>query len=164
MKIETKYIVAGAIGLVTISGAIAYLQYKRMMNYAFKLKGVKVKKLSATQVSFDVFVDFINKAKLVIKILEVDTKIYLNGKFISTVANKSPMTISAESTSTLSVNISFIPNDVLKAIGSDYLSIITHPESVTIKADIKLKAKLWFFTVNIPYIYNTTLKELTSAK
>jgi hypothetical protein len=33
MKIQKKYIVAGLIGLVTITGASLYLQYQRLMNY-----------------------------------------------------------------------------------------------------------------------------------
>jgi hypothetical protein len=33
-----------------------------------------------------------------------------------------------------------------------------------LKIDIKLKVKIWMFTVNIPYIFESSLKDLGSEK
>jgi hypothetical protein len=32
-----KYLIAGVIAMVTITGALAYLQYKKLMNYIIKV-------------------------------------------------------------------------------------------------------------------------------
>ena len=54
MKSNTKkYLIAGAIGVVTIAGALAYLQYKKLMNYTLKFKRLRVKRLNFNEFDFD---------------------------------------------------------------------------------------------------------------
>ena len=46
MAIKKRYFVAGAIGLVTVAGAMGYLQFKKIMNYSLAFKGMKNVKLT----------------------------------------------------------------------------------------------------------------------
>ncbi len=160
------YIIAGAlaVGVSAFAGA-AYLQYKRMMNFVIKLRGVKFIKLATNVISFDLLINFTNQSKASIHIMEVLTKVYINDKFVVDIKNSKPFTIEGESTSPIAVNISINPGDIRKAIELNYLSILSAPENVNIRAEIKMKAKLMkLIPVNFPYTYKTTLKEIMAPK
>jgi LEA14-like dessication related protein len=164
MKIEKKHIIAGTIGLVTITGAIAYLQYKRLMNYTLKLGSIQVKKVTAKLISFDLFLNFKNNSDIKISISKKIANIYLNDKFVTKIESFEPMTIAPMGVSTITTNVEFNPSDVLKLLKKNYADIILNPQSINIKIDVKLKAKLWFFNVNISEVYNVTLKDLLTKK
>ena len=162
MAIQKKYIFGGLAAIVAVTGTLAYLQYRKIMNYDFKVAGVKIRKISASIISFDLIINFINKSNISITIMEVITKVYVNNKFAADVVNKIPFTILANSTSPISTNISFNPANAISLLGSNLLNLVSNTQNVNIRADIQMKAKLWFFTVTIPYTYNTTLAELTA--
>ena len=76
MKIEKKYIIAGALAVVSTFLALGYLQYKKLMNYKISFKNLKIKTLSATNISFDIFLNFTNNSNLKFEIIEQQSKIY----------------------------------------------------------------------------------------
>lgn len=159
-KIEKKYIIAGAIGLITITGALVYLQYKKIMNYAMKFKRVKVQTLSQKLVSFDVFLLFTNKSDLKIEIKDQEYKIYINDIYISRASNGVPNIIHPKTTSEIGVNVAFDPTVVAGLLKTNYLSLLANPGAIKLKVEIKLKVGLWFITVDIPTTVEFTLKEL----
>lgn len=171
MKIEKKYIVAGVIGLVTITGALLYLRYKKLMNYVIKLKTLKVKTLTANSVVFDIFLNFTNNSNLAFDIIEQDYKVYLNDELVTKMVNRSTNHISANKTngvdtskSVIGVNVSFNPTKVLQMLGKNWVSILIHPETVRLKVDVKLKVSLYGIKFSIPYIYEGTLKSIIASK
>ncbi len=164
MKIERKHIVAGAIALVTVTGAIAYLQYKRLMNYTLKLKSLKFKEFTKNVMSFDVFLNFKNNSDVKIDISKKIANVYLNEKFVTKIESFDPIVILPMGESVISTNVEFNPTQVLKLIEKNYTDILLNPSKINLKVDIKLKAKLWFFNVNISETYKFTLKEILDSK
>ncbi len=164
-KIEKKHIVTAAlIGLITITGAILYIQYKRIMNYVIKFYSLKINTVSMNLVNFDLFLNFINNANVQIDILEQDYKVYINDALVTTATNHIQTTLLANATSILPINIQFNPSSVLKLLGNSASDIVLHPEKINLKADIKLKVKLYGFKVSIPYVYQGTLKDINDAR
>lgn len=131
------------------------------MNYCIKLKAIKVRKVSINIVDFDLFLNFTNKSSAGFTILSQHISIYINNKFISKVVNNSPNIILPNSTSIVGANVKFSPQELGNVLKSNAINLLTNWDKITIKADIKMRVKLWFFTVNIPYVYESTLKELT---
>jgi LEA14-like dessication related protein len=160
MKVEKKYIIAGVLGVVSIAVALAYLQYKKLMDYTIKLKGARLKTFSAKGVVFDLFLNFTNNSSLKFEIVEQQYKAYLNNNFITELVNYSPTVIAPKSTSVIGVNVSFDPTKVLNILNKNYASILLHPETVKIKVDVKLKVLLYGFKVSIPFVFEDTLKAL----
>ena len=59
MKPEVKkWLIVGGLGVVSIALAIAYLQYKKIMNYVLKFKSVKIKKINEKIIDFDLFLNW----------------------------------------------------------------------------------------------------------
>jgi len=164
MKPETKkYIIAGVLGVISIAAALAYLQYRKLMNFTIKFKKVLVKTLSATSISFDLFLNFTNNSDIKFTILEQDYKVYMNDAFVTKIINKAPIEVISKGTSVIPVNVTFDPRAVLKLIGKNATDLLLNRDKIIVKMDIKLKVKLYGIPVSIPYVYTSNLKELTSA-
>ena len=158
------YLIAGLIGLVTISGAIAFIQYKKIMNYKLTFRAIKIKKILPNAFDFDLFLNFENKSKVPFEITKQSYDIYINNLFVSKIQNNAPTIIPASAVTPMGLNVAFNPKTILDKLGQDAVSLLTSPSNISIKIDINLSVKLWFFTVNIPYVYETTLKDLVSKK
>lgn len=162
MEIKKKYIIAGVIGAVTIAGALAYLQYKKIMNYVIKYKGSKVKKLSPTAIDVDLFLNFENKSDLKFIIKSQSYTVYINDIFVTKLVNYAPTTIAPKAFSVIGLNVKLNPEAVLKQLGKTPLDFVGAPEKIKIKIDTKLNVSLWGIPISIPYVYDTNLKELTA--
>ena len=161
MKPTTKkYLIAGAIGVVTIAGALAYLQYKKLMNYTLKFRGLRVRKLKFNDFDFDISLDFINKSDIDFVIEKQVYNVYLNDIFVTKLENASPTTIKSNTSSLMALNVKVNPKDVLEKIGINALNFVLNADKTILKVDAKLKVKLWFFNINIPYVYQSTLKDM----
>ena len=161
MKPEVKkWVIVGTLGVISVALALGYLQYKKLMNYVIKFKGIKLKTLTAKVINFDLFINFTNNSDLKFIISDQIYKVYLNDKFVTTIQNGADVTIMPKSTSILPINVSFDPTSVIKLLGQNALSIIASPDKFTLKVDIKLKVSLYGIKVSIPYVYTTTIKEL----
>lgn len=155
-----KWIIYGTLGAVSLLLLAGYLQYKKLMDYAIKFKGIKIKQLSATIFNFDLFINFTNNSDINFVITEQDYKVFLNDKFVTKIVNKTPTTILPATTSIIPVNVNFNPSEVLKLLGSNLTTILVTPEKITVKVDVKLKVSLYGIKISIPYVYIATLKEL----
>jgi LEA14-like dessication related protein len=164
MKLEKKHYIAGAIALVTITGAALYLQYKKLMNYCISIKNVKINSLSLSKADFNLFLNFKNNSDLKIDIVSQDYTAYLNDKEIAQVSNPKAQIISPKSISEIGVNIVFNPSKLLGTVGALAQNFAFSPEKVILKVKCKLKVKLYIFTFNIPYEYVTSVKDLMSNK
>jgi LEA14-like dessication related protein len=155
-----KYIIAGLIGIVTIFGALAYLQFKKIMNYTLGFKGIKVRSISKDLISIDVFLNYTNKADIDITLVEQEYKVFLNNNYVTRASNGSSNLVKANSTSPIGVNVAFDPKNVLNVLNKSYAELLLDPGKITLKVDIKLKVKVVGIKVNIPFTLNTTLKEI----
>jgi LEA14-like dessication related protein len=156
-----KYLIAGVIGTVTIAGALAYLQYKRLMNYVIKISKVKVNKISLNNIDLNLLLNFENKSDIAFDIKNQTYDVYLDNIFIAKLQNQSVTKIKAKSTNDLGLNVKFDPTKVLKKLSGGTVELLTNLDKIILKIDIKLKVKIWFFNVNIPYVFESSLKDLS---
>ena len=160
MKIQKKYIIAGVLSVVSIAIGVAYLQYKKFMDYSVGFKSVKVRSLSESLFNFDLFLTFLKKAGVGFDIIEQEYEVYVNGKFATKMVNYSVTKVLPNATSILGVNVKFDPRKVLALLKESYVDILLNPKSVKIKIPIKMKVVFWGFKIFIPYVYEDTLKGL----
>ena len=64
----------------------------------------------------------------------------------------------------LSVNVAFSPSKLINTIGSLAGDIVLNPQKINVTIDVKVKVKLWAFTISIPYEFKSTLKDLLANK
>ncbi len=165
MKIERKHIIAGVIGVTTTFAlAYIYLQIRKLKSTPICFKGLKVKKISASDINFDVFLNISNSSDAKIEIVDQNYNIYLNDKFVSNVSNHAINIILPNSNSLVGVNVSFNPTSVLALLKQNYLAILTHPDTVKLKIDIKLKVKFFGFKIAIPIVVEKSIKDLIDAQ
>lgn len=157
---KKKYIIAAAIGLVTITGAFAYLQYQRIMDYVIKIKTLKFKKISLNSLNFDLFLNFENKSDLRFTIEKQVYDVYLNNVFISRVENASPTVINPKSINVIGLNVLVNPKDALNKLKKNVLNLLTTPDKLIVKVVCKLKVRLFIFSINIPYTYEDSIKNM----
>jgi|688.fasta_scaffold43162_5 LEA14-like dessication related protein len=160
MKIKGKYIIAGALGVISIALALGYLQYKKLMNYTLGFKGIKLNKASATELNFDLFLNFVNKSNLKFDVIEQDYSIYINDVFLTKAVNYSTNTVLPSSASVMGVNINFNPAQAYKNLKGGFATMLLSPQMLKLKIDIKLKVKLYGIKISIPIVHETTLKEI----
>jgi LEA14-like dessication related protein len=164
MKLERKHLIAGLIGLVTITGALAYLQYKKLMNYVIKVKGIAVKSSSPTSLIFDLMLDFENKSAIKFEIISQTYDIYFNNNFLAHLKGNTKVLVLPKGTSPLTLNVNINPTQALTKLKGDALSIISNLANAKLKMDIKLQVKLYGVTINIPYIYETSIADMKNKK
>jgi LEA14-like dessication related protein len=156
-----KYLIAGAIGVVTITGALFYLQYKKIMQYVITVKGAFVNSISATLIDLTLRLNFENKSSVGFVIESQTYDVYLNDGLIAKLKNNTPITIAPKATTIIPLNVKTNPRTALSSVKLRIADILLKPDSVILKVVCKLKVKIWFFTVNIPYTYAASVKELT---
>jgi LEA14-like dessication related protein len=159
-----KYLIAGVIATITITGALAYLQYKKLMNYIIKVKTAVVKTITANLLDLDLTLDFENKSNISFEIKSQEYEVYIDNKFITKINNIKPVFIKAKSNSDIFVNIKANPTKVGSKFKLEDLNKLLDLQNVKIKVIGKLKVKIYAFPVNIPFNYETTIKELRENK
>jgi hypothetical protein len=165
MKVNKKWVIAGAIGLVTVAGALAYLQYKKIMDYTLKFVKLKVNKISANLIDLNVFLLLENKSSVEYTIKSQEYSVYINDNFVTKLENQSPSLIKPKSFSEIGLNVKFNPSDVLKKIGAQgVIGSLLSPEKTIIRIDMKLKISFYGITLRIPFSYVTNMKEINSKK
>jgi LEA14-like dessication related protein len=160
MKLERKHLIAGLIGLVTITGATLYLQYRKLMNYVITVKGIAVKSSSPTSLIFDLILNFENKSSIKFEIISQKYDIYFNNNFLATLKGNDKVLVEPKGTSPISLKVNLNPTQAANKLKGDALSILSNLVNAKLKMDIKLQVKLYGFTINIPYIYETSLADM----
>ena len=155
-----KYIIGGAIGVVSLTCAFAYFQYQKIMDYVIGFKKMKVNSASLNNIDLDLFLNFTNKSNLKFTIKEQDYSVYVNDVYITKLVNYSSTLINANSTSPITLNVKFNPQTVAKTLGSNIINMMSNLGQMKLRIDMKLKVSIYFITVSIPYSYVTTLKEI----
>jgi LEA14-like dessication related protein len=166
MKPENrKYIIAGAIGLLTLTGAMAYIQYKKIMDYVIKIRGIKIRALSPTMINFDLVGTLTNKANIGYSILKQKYKVYVNNTLVSDMFSNYTMDVPAKGSANLLMNVSIDPTSVTKVAKTSYKDMLLKPETIKVKVEYDLIVRLFgVFKPSIKSTYETTLKEIITPK
>jgi LEA14-like dessication related protein len=162
MKVNKTHVIASIVTLLSISGALLYLQYKKLMDYAIGIKSIRVNTVSKTKISIDLFLNFLNKSKMPFNIVEQSYDIFINDSFVSTVKNYSETKIKADGTSIIPVNLSFNPGVALGVLKENLIDIMLHPEKIKVTAKIKMKVSFYGIRITIPYLFEDSLKNMLS--
>jgi len=165
MKPTTKkYIIAGSLAVVSVALMAAYLQYKKLMNYVIKVRSVKVKSVSISNINLDLLLNFINKSSVTFTIKNQKYDVYINGSLAAKLKNDVPVLITKESENPLLINVSINPKSVFDKNKINAADFLINQDKIIIKVDIKLQVKIWLLTFNIPYVYEESLKGMLSKK
>lgn len=164
MKLEKKHIVAGVIGIVSISAAVLYWQYKKLMDYCISLNKIMLKEFNLSTANIDLYLNFKNNSAIKLEIISQEYTVLINDKEVVKAGNSNSLSVQPNSTSVLSVNIGFSPSKLINIIGGLAKDIVLNPQSVNITIAIKVKVKLWAFTISIPYEFKSTLKDMLANK
>ncbi len=160
MKLEKKHLIAGLIGLVTITGALAYLQYRKLMNYVIKVKGIAVRSSSPTSLIFDLILNFENKSAMKFEIISQTYDIYFNNNFLANLKSDTKVLVAPKGSSPITLKVNINPTQALAKLQGDALNIIANLANAKLKMDIKLQVKLYGITINIPYVYETSIADM----
>lgn len=134
-----------------------------MMNYVISFKAIRLRKIQPTLIDFDLYLNFDNKADVGFTIESQVYDVYLNGIFVSKVVNNTAVPILKKAVSIIPLKVQVNPETILKKVLKNPLELITNYDKIKLKVVVKMKVKLWFFRVNIPYTYEATLKEIMAS-
>lgn len=163
-KSYAKYIVGGAIGLVTITGAILYFQYKKLMEYAIKIVGGKVNAIDRNGIDVTLFLSVNNKSNLRLKLIKQKYDVYINDKLIAKAKSDLSETVEPKADTTISLDVSLKTKELLKTLGSEAINAVTKPETTVLKVDYKLIVSLMGIRLPINSTYETSLADLKNKE
>ena len=136
-----------------------------MEDYELDFEKLVLKKFDKNEIVMDVFMKFTNRSNLAVTLTEQEYDIYANGVYLTTVVNKAPNTIQANSTSSVGARISFNPAVIISKGILNPLELFTTPKKLKIKTVMKYKIKVLAFSVPIPEIvYEDTLYNIMFAE
>ena len=156
MKTSTKYIIAGSIALISITGAFAYLQIKKLTSNIFGFRNLVINKLSLSNTDLNIFFKYLNNSDLTFTIKKQTYDIYINGKYITTASNKLDNVIRPKQESIIGVNVSFNPKEVFSNLGLNALDT----KNMVLKIVMRIKIKFGFISFTVPYTYEDSLKNM----
>lgn len=162
MKIQKKYIWAGAIAAISGVAALGYLQFKKVMNYTLTMTGIKNPKLTATELDFDIYYEYKNNADIDITLLEQEYEVYIDNRYITTLKNYAPNVLKGNELSTISVGVRLKFSDLKGKFDKGLLGrMIVDPASIQVKTVMKWKVKvLGIIRFPARYTYTLNLKEI----
>lgn len=156
MKTSTKYIIAGSIALVSIMGALTYLQVKKLSSNIFGFRNLIINKLSLNNIDLNIYFKYLNNSDLTFTIKKQTYNIYINGKYLTTASNKLDNVIKTKQESIIGVNVAFNPKEVFSNLGLEALDT----KNMVIKIVMKIKIKFGFISFTFPYTYEDSLKNM----
>jgi LEA14-like dessication related protein len=160
MKLEKKHLIAAAIGLFSITGMLIYIQYRKLMNYVIKVKGIAVKSSTPTALIFDLMLDFENKSAIKFEIISQTYDVYFNNNFLANLKSDTKVLVEPQGTSPITIKVNINPTQALAKLKGDALNIIANLANAKLKMDIKLQVKLYGITINIPYVFEKSIADM----
>jgi len=153
-------------GVTVLAGALLYFayQYRKLMSYVINYKGLTVRNISANNIAFDLFVEFVNNSNLKINLKNQQYKVYVNDKYVSKGGTNKPATIEPNQSSVLTNLVSFNPTDVLKALERNWADILLKPDLIIVRIDYQVNASLFGIGVPIKNTYKISLKQIMDMR
>jgi len=152
------YYIAGG---VAVLGVLAYIQYKRLMDFELSFNSFKLNKLNKDEIDANLYFNFLNKSSLAVDIISQKYDIYINDIYITTATNQINNVVKPKATSIVGVNVKLTDWTKLITSQSNLLSVLS---SLT-NLNMKVVEKIYVKVMGIPYTINYTyVKPLTGAK
>lgn len=154
------YIGLGVVGVLGLGYALfRYLKTQSLLlqDYTYKIVGVKIKKVSKNELTFDLVIRFFSKSDVEATVNNLYLDIFVEGTNVGFISETNSFVIPAKGNSDIPLEFSFNPQLVFKsALGL----ILTGVQKKDIAFGIKGKAniKSGFISTTIPIEYNSTVK------
>lgn len=136
----------------------SYGKIKKILQDSIKFSKLVTTETSFKRVSFDLFVNITNPSKIPVRIISQSYIGYINGVPVIKGVSEIEQKIHAHGTSELEMDVTLEPHK----LGTELLTQYIAKQAITVKIFVKIKLQIAFFTFNVPYIYETTLKQLLS--
>lgn len=148
-----KIIFFSVLGLLVVgTGVYLAKQFKLLKDSCWAFSGALIKSLSLSKVELTIMLKILNRSAIDILVRSQKYNIYIGDILVSKIARTVPITIKGKSSQSLSLDVMFVPKDLLKAGWQSITDIINQPKKImiTIKGELSLKSGLIAFkTVNI---------------
>jgi LEA14-like dessication related protein len=154
---QKTYFIAVILGTISIFAAGAYLQIKKMTNNVIGFNKIQIKKISLNLIDFDLFLNYTNNSDIKFTLRKQTYDLFINNVYITTISNSMDNVIGKNSVSVIGMNVAFNPKDVWKKLN---LNLLSDTSKIMIKLDMKMKVKVGFISVTIPYVYEDSLKNM----
>lgn len=162
---KTKYLIGAAIiGITGTTALWAYGQYKKLLKNVTGVKSFVLKSLSTKNISFNVVATYQNNMDVNITLTNQEYDIYLDNIYATTLKNPHTLVIKANDTTEIPLDASFDPRELFKKLSVNPVKFLTDYKNIRVKIVMRLKVKLLFFSVNVPYTYEDSLKNMAGLK
>lgn len=151
------YIAGGVVAL----GILAYIEYRRLMDFELSFNSLKLNKLDKNEIDANLYFDFLNKSSLSVDIISQKYDIYINNIYITTAENQINNIVKPKGKSIVGVNVKVKDWTKLITSQSNLMNVLNSLNNLNMKVVEKIHVKL----LGIPYTINYTYtKPLTGAK
>lgn len=166
MKIgKTKYLIGALVlGATGTTALWAYGQYKKLLKNVTGIKSFTLKNLSVKNIAFNVVATYQNNMDVNIKLTNQEYDIYLDGIYTTTLKNPNELIIKANALNEIPLDASFDPKELFKKLSTNPVNFLTNYKKIRVKIVMRLRVKLLFFNITVPYEYEDSLKNMAGLK
>lgn len=145
-------ILAGGIG--------AYIQYRKLLKSKITFNGLLFGKVNRDQIQFDLYLNLHNATDIPIKLISQSYTLFINGTPITRASNSKAIRIKAGKTNVVPLYVKIPTQKVKNVLKTSLVDMLLTPEKFTLEVDIKSRVKFLGFTLDIPFLFRTNLKDL----
>jgi len=151
-----------ALGGLGLLGTGLYLYFKKqsdlLSKFSYKIVGLKIKRITLAELSFDVILLFTNKSAIEAKVNRIYVDLFLEGKNVGYVTQSASFIIPANGSSNIPLSVSINPQSVLLNITDILLGTASKKDmNFSMKGFANIKSG--FVSMTMPIEYQTSLKE-----
>ena len=162
---KAKYLILA--GIVGISGATAlwiYKQYKKLMKNVTGFKSMKPEIITLDRIKMKIVVNYTNNMDIDVVLTDQQYDIYLDGYYATTLKNPNTITLKANATSEIPLDLDFNPAKVFKQLNIGPAKLLTDYKNIRVKLVMRLKWRALLFNIPITYTYEDSLKNFMGLK
>jgi LEA14-like dessication related protein len=151
------------IGGGTIFALLLFLTIRevtKLLNYTIKFGRFQKVKISPNELIFDIFVKLDNPSNIPLTLTSQTYDVYINNNFVTNVNTNVQTTLEAKKSTEFPLRINVNPNDITKAMGTNWALLLLTPEKVVITTIFKVKVKVLGITIPIKSKYPISLAEI----
>jgi LEA14-like dessication related protein len=166
MKIgKAKYwIIAGIVGVTGATAYWVYGQYKKLMKNVTGFKSMKLDVLTLDRIKMNILVTYKNTMDIDVVLSDQKYDIYLDNYYATTLTNPNTITLKANDTTEIPLDLDFNPAQVFKQLNIGPARLLTDYKNIRVKLVMRVKWKVLFFNIPISYTYEDKLKNFLGLK
>jgi hypothetical protein len=163
-KILLTVVIVSVVAVLTAAGIYIKRQYDKVMNYCYKVIGVKVWDFTINKVRFDLRVLLSNASDFELTLNGYDFNVLFNGVFITRIVSTDQQFIAANDKSEITISVDFEPKKLFAAGAGNILSLIVAAlvdrKNFKMSFQGNLAFKMGIVRIDkLPVTYDMTLEE-----